>query len=167
MSRSLIYMRPLEVLSVRAEGNYASSVHQAWSRLFAWMDANELGAEVNIGYGLAHDDPRNVPAERCRYEACIEVPARVGAASIAELGRQVLPPGPYACERLTGSYDAMGAAVSHIRDQWVPRNGLDVDCKRPVITIYRNNPRYCPTEMLHADICLPIAFPDASTARVA
>ena len=44
--------------------------------------------------------------------------------------------------------------------------GLTVDHRRPVVTIYRNNPRYCPPEMLKADICLPI-LPPGTTAHPA
>ncbi len=157
MASSLIYIRPIPVVFVRAYGAYEQSVHRAWGRMFKWMDANGLGAEVDIGYGLAYDDPRTTPSERCRYEACITIPSQVPAERLAVLDKMLLPPGVYAKDRLTGSYESMGKMVTCIRDEWAPRHGLAVDRTRPVITIYRNNPRYCPAETLQADICLPIA----------
>lgn len=162
MVRSLIYVRPFAVVFVRAYGAYAKSVNLAWGRMFQWMDDNGLGAEVDVGYGLAHDDPRRTAPELCRYDACIALPKDVPAERLAELDRRILPPGVYAREQLTGSYEAMGDLVSCIRDDWVPRHGLAVDSGRPVMTIYRNSPRYFPANELRADICLPITAPTAS-----
>lgn len=164
LARSLVYLRPVEVVLVRARGPYADAVNKAWGRMFAWMDAHGLGAEVDIGYGLAHDDPRAVGPEACRYDACIPVPETVPPHALHDLQRLVLPSGVYARDLLTRSYDGMGHRLSAIRDEWVPRNGLVVDARRPVVTIYRNNPRYCPPEMLKADICLPIVAPAAAAA---
>lgn len=156
MARSLIYVRPVQVVCVRARGSYTQAVNEAWGRMFAWMDANGLGAEVDVGYGLAHDDPRITAAELCRYDACIPVPKAVPQEAMAELQHTTLPSGVYARDLLTQSYDGMGHMLAATRDDWVPRQGLTIDLSRPVITIYRNNPRYCPPEKLEAEICLPI-----------
>lgn len=151
---------------MRARGAYADTVNQAWGRMFSWMDANGLGAEVDIGYGLAHDDPRTTPPDLCRYDACIPVPAAVTQEALMQLQRMKLPSGVYARDLIVRSYDRMGAALASIRDEWAPRNGLCFDPSRPVVTIYRNNPRYCPPEMLKADICLPIV-PSAASHNAA
>lgn len=162
MARSLIYVRPVQVVFIRVHGGYPQTVDAAWGRMFAWMDANGLGAEVDVGYGLAHDDPRMTPAELCRYDACIPVPKAVPQEAMAELQHMTLPSGVYARDRLTQSYDGMGHRLAATRDEWVPRQGLTIDPNRPVITIYRNNPRFCPPEKLEAEICLPIMAPLAA-----
>jgi AraC family transcriptional regulator len=161
---SLEYIRPVDVVSIRAHGPYARSVNEAWQRMFAWMDTNRLGAEINVGYGLAHDDPRMGTSEHCRYDACIAVPSGIAAAALDELSRQTLPSGVYARGRLTGSYDRMGSLLAGLRDDWAPRNGLVVDKHRPIVTVYINNPRFCPPAELAADICLPIVV-DHSVAQ--
>lgn len=166
LARSLVYVRPVEVVFVRARGAYADAVNRAWGRMFSWMDANGLGAEVDIGYGLAHDNPRTMPPELCRYDACIPVPDTVPREVLMQLQHMKLPSGVYARDLLLRSYDRMGTVLASIRDEWVPRHGLSVDARRPVVTIYRNNPRYCPPEMLKADICLPIV-PSAAGHRAA
>lgn len=152
----LIYLRPTRLLYVRETGPYDQSIPLAWEKLFGWLDKNGLCASLGRGFGLARDNPRSVGHGKCRYDACVEVRAGLEGRALRELGVTTLPGGAYACRRLSGTYDRMRSIVANVYSEFEPLPGLCFDERRPVVSIYVDNPnRYFDCD-LRADVCVPI-----------
>ncbi|MCB1519524.1 MAG: GyrI-like domain-containing protein [Hyphomicrobiaceae bacterium] len=158
MASGFVYLRPTQLIYFRCHGNYAEASAKAWRMMFTWMEKQRLRGVVDRGYGLAHDDPRVVPAAKCRYDACIEMTSAIRPAALDGLGHQRLPSGAYARKRHVGSHDGLADALRHMRSTWSSRHGLEVSPTRPVVELYLDDPMYVRPERLRTDICLPISF---------
>ncbi|MFM1816604.1 MAG: hypothetical protein RLZ98_3299 [Pseudomonadota bacterium] len=124
--------------------------------MFEWLERRGFRDEVKVGYGLAHDDPRTIEADKCRYDACVELSRDAIASVGGEIRSQNLSGGAFVRSRVTGCYSNIAKTLSTIRDEWMPSQGLSVDAKRPVIAIYLSDPRFVVPEERKADICLPV-----------
>lgn len=153
----LVYLKPVPVVFFRAQGPYASSVGEAWARMFDWLDANGIRNATRVGYGLARDNPREVGHDKCRYDACVEVPSELDSKALEQVMTQRLSGGAYARQRHTGDYEKIREAIATIRDTWVSSSGLVIDSRRPLVTIYLRDPAFTTPENLKADICVPVA----------
>lgn len=157
MTTGLVYLRPIRVAFVRCYGPYAESSAEAWDTMFAWIEKHGLrNGELDRGYGLSQDNPAITPVEKCRYDACIELPISISELDASKLNRQTLPGGAYARQRHTGPYSELTDAIRSIRDDWVPTHGLGVDPNRPLVNIHLDDPAFCPVEKLRTDLCLPV-----------
>jgi len=158
MKTGFVYLRPTTLAYVRCHGVYADASKRAWRRLFDWMDRHELRGVVRTGYGLCHDDPRSVPANSCRYDACIELPDHLVPLAFEDIAFQRLPSGAYTRQRHVGPHESIGAVMSALRKQWCGNPNLVICCERPAVEIYLDDPLEVPPERLRTDICLPITF---------
>lgn len=156
MKFGFVYLRPLNVVYVRAMGPYALSSKSAWSRMYEWISGNDYTLSVCAGYGLLLDDPRVVPREQCRYEACIELTDSMRAALPEGFAVRRLPGGAYARHRHRGGAKGLSRVISEFRDSRVPAQGIVLDPRRPVIEVYFDNPYVVPEEQQRVDICLPV-----------
>lgn len=161
----LMYLRPARLISVRETGRYEDSIPKAWNRLSGWLDANGFHAALGRGYGLARDNPLQLGVEKCRYDACVLIPAQLEDKTPRELDVTILPGGAYACRRLSGSYDGMRSAVTNAYAEFTPLPGLCFDGNRPVVSIYLDNPRRFRDRDLRADICVPVIADDDELVR--
>lgn len=153
----LVYLRPVPVVYFRAIGPYATTVNAAWSSMFAWLDNFDLRKSAGRGYGLARDNPRVVGHEKCRYDACIEMPADLDPAALEHVLTQRLPGGAYARQRHVGHYENIRNVIVEMRDTWAPTAGLSIDSRRPIVTIYLSDPADVGPAQLKADVCLPVS----------
>lgn len=160
MKPSIVYLRPTYLVSYRAVGPYEESASAAWTLMFDWLDAHKLRGKVGRGFGFAHDDPRVTPPERCRYDACIDVPDGVSPATFEHMMPQRLPGGAYYRHRHVGSHSGISAAIRSIREMGIMRSGLMLAKGRPLLEIYLDDPKFCAREKLRTDLCLPVAFAD-------
>lgn len=168
MSNAFVYLRPLNLTFIRAQGPYAEASAEAWARVFDWLDKSGHRQSAGCGYGLMLDDPRTTPPEKCRYDACIEMADGFQDSISREFGFRRLPGGAYARRRHIGPAEGgVTGLVATLRDQWAPQNGLLIDTKRPVIEIYLDNPAKVPAEKRRIDICLPVAASARSEAPAA
>lgn len=158
MKLNFVYLRATNLVSCRAIGPYETSAKAAWAEMFAWLDESGLRGRVNRGFGLAHDDPRKVASERCRYDACIDVPDALPPTMWQHLMPQRLPGGAYTRFRHVGPHHEIGATISRIRNDWCPTTGTVPASDRPVVEIYLDDPGFCEPEKLRTDLCLPVAF---------
>lgn len=71
---------PCRVAYLRAVGPYgAERIPALWERFVGWMERRGLLTTDSLRLGIAHDSPRIVPPEQCRYDACLVVPAEFPA----------------------------------------------------------------------------------------
>jgi AraC family transcriptional regulator len=165
VSTGFVYLRPLNVAYIRVTGRYAQSSQEAWARMFAWLHESGMIRETGTGYGLLLDDPRVTPAEKCRYDACVELIDDFGRKLPEDFGIRRLPGGAYARSRHRTGKVGLSKVISSLRDEWAPERGLMPDTRRPVIEIYLDNPELVGDDKCRVDVCLPVvAVADSESA---
>lgn len=162
MKIGLLYLRPSRLTFVRVTGAYETTIPAAWEKMFAWLEKTGCNSSFGRGYGLARDNPNIVGADKCRYDACIELEPIFEERAIRELGAQTLPGGSYVRERRIGDYQDLCAQVANLHLAFEAPAGLTIDDKRPVVTIYLDDPRRMPPAELRSDFCVPVK---AKTSR--
>ena len=156
MKSGLLYLRPARLTFVRVTGPYATTVPAAWEKMFAWLEKHGCNSSFGRGYGLARDNPNSVGTEKCRYDACVQLEPIFEERAIRELGAQTLPGGSYVRERRTGGYEDLCNQVSTLHAAFEAPSGLIIDDKRPVVTIYLDDPRRMAAAELRSDFCIPV-----------
>lgn len=162
MLNRLVYLRPARLVYVRVTGAYDQSIPAAWAKLLAWVEQNGVGSSLGRGFGLARDNPQSVPANKCRYDACIVAEPQFEDRAMRELGVLTLPAGPYVRRREIGNYSEISARVAGLHASYEAPVGLKLDSNRPLVTIYLDDPRRFEPGQLRADLCIPVS---ASVAR--
>lgn len=156
MTTGFVYLRPVTVAAVRAQGPYSVSAAEAWKEMFAWLHRTGCIREVGTGYGLLLDDPRAMSASACRYDACVALPEEYRHLVPETFSIRRLPGGAYARRRHTGGVVGLAHTISELRNDWMPSQGLVVDTRRPVIEIYLDNPEHVAVEKQRIDVCMPV-----------
>jgi AraC family transcriptional regulator len=153
---NVIFIPPCQLAYVRMTGAYPASSVAAWQRLLDWLSARGHEVIGDVGFGLAIDDPRTVPAADLRYDACIRVPLTWTEADTHFVSLRKFRGGAFYKTRHVGSYSALGGVVSEARDVLVPREGLIHDLSRAVLTMYYSYPSATPAHEQVADVCIPV-----------
>lgn len=149
-------MRPQRLTYIRVTGPYDSAIPEAWTRMMNWLEKNGLHSPVGRGYGLARDNPQLVGAENCRYDACIPVMPLFEDRAAREMGLITLPAGPYTRLRHAGGYEPLRSLIGTLHGSFHAPDGLKLDERRPVVTIYLDDPRRMDPLDLRADVCIPV-----------
>ena len=156
MKSGLLYLRPSRLTYVRMTGAYETTIPAAWEKMFAWLEKIGCNSSFGRGYGLARDNPNTVGADKCRYDACIVLEPIFEERAIRELGAQMLPGGSYIRERRVGAYEDLCTQVAKLHASFEAQAGLILDERRPVVTIYLDDPRRMPPAELRSDFCVPV-----------
>ncbi len=157
MQTGLVYLRPSRLVYVRVTGAYENSIPAAWDKMLAWIDRNGISSPLGRGFGLARDNPQSVPANQCRYDACIVVEPHFEDRAMRELGILMLPGGPYVRRREVGNYNVIMTRVAGLHASFEAPTGLRLDDNRPLVTIYLDDPRRFEPGELRADMCVPVS----------
>lgn len=163
---SLVYLRPASLAYVRVTGPYETSIPKAWDLMFDWLDQHGFSTPHGRGFGLARDNPSIVGPAACRYDACITITPNLESRAMRELGIMTLPGGPFARIRRTGCYDNVRALVSDFYTTYQPPEGLRLDNRRPLVTIYFDDPRRVEPSDQRSEMCIPLTTEPASPATV-
>ena len=155
-----VYLRPANLICFRAVGPYSESAPRAWGQMFMWLDQQNLRGTVKRGFGLSHFDPRYTPSEKCRYEACIDLPEALPISAWEHMLPQKLPGGAYARYRHVGAHTELGGVISEIRNSWADNKDVVLASGRPLVEIYLDDPMFCPADKRRTDLCLPVAITD-------
>lgn len=156
VSSGFVYLRPVYVMFVRTNGAYASSAQRAWQHVFDWLDESRLRQSVTVGYGLLHDNPKEVAVDSCRYDACIEIPESLQSNIPAQFSVQKLPGGAFARMRHSGETSDLSTTIAELRDKWIPDSGLWLDPARPMLETYRQDSLVVGASKLKVDVCIPV-----------
>jgi AraC family transcriptional regulator len=154
MNVTLVDRPPVEVAYYRYTGPYGPAVGQFWFEQVApWMAANGLMGQVR--YGVSHDDPGITDADKCRYDACVELAP--GTVVSGQPHRTTLAGGRYACTRFEGTVDTINDAWRHLLRGWLPQSGLQLDA-RPFLEHYPVDATYDPdTGVFDCELCIPVS----------
>lgn len=156
LTGKVTFLKPAELAFVRMTGPYPTSSAAAWRVILDWIDKAGHVPIGHVGYGMALDDPRSVPAEELRYDACIIKPSTWTKEDAQNIHLKPFDGGAYLQVRHVGSYRELGLVVSEVRDAVVPRQGLLQDQSRALITMFYSYPTDTPPGEQIADICIPV-----------
>jgi len=153
MQVKIVELPAVKVAYMRHIGPYGPKIGEFWRTAFApWLNANGLLGEPCYGIGL--DDPSVTPPEKCRYDACVEVPREFTAGG--RVNTAELPGGLYAVTTFQGQPETIAATwVAMFRD-WLPKSGYQCDA-RPCFEYYgRNWSKNAETGEFSCDVCVPV-----------
>ena len=162
MNKGMVYLRPFRLVYTRVTGPYETAIPAAWGRMLGWLAKNGLQSPIGRGFGLARDNPAIVGPDHCRYDACVELDPYMEERAMRELAVQTMPGGSYLRLRQSGDYASITQAVSKLHQGFEAPAGLRLDDKRPLVTMYLDDPRRFDKQDLRADICFPVS---AKTGR--
>ena len=139
-----------------SKGVFAEHLNAAFQQVCGWVAGQGLFGPDTLVIGVPHDNPDVTPNDRCRYDACVTVPASVATAS-AEVDIQDLPGGRYAVQRLDVDDPAeIGRSVDAMYGGWLPRSGFQAD-DRPPLEIYYDSAEPGPKKRIVLDFCIPVS----------
>jgi len=153
MQVSIQQLPATRVAYMRHIGPYGPDVARFWSETFLpWRAAQ--GLEQAACFGIGHDDPSVARPDKCRYDACVAVPADFKAAAAVSLAE--LPGGRYAVARFEGRGSDISRAWTELLRDWLPASGLQID-GRPCFEHYPPGARHDPaTGVFECEICIPV-----------
>jgi AraC family transcriptional regulator len=148
---------PVDVACLRYTGPFGEPLGRFWRGVVAPRLADH-GLVDCPRYGVVLDDPRTTAPGRCRYDACVELPAGL---TLPDASRITIPGGRIAITTFKGTSASISAAwaefVAAVRAD--PTNRLDhgLDKSRHP---YEHYPRGAPydarTGVFSCELCLPL-----------
>ncbi|WP_085639335.1 MULTISPECIES: GyrI-like domain-containing protein [unclassified Pseudomonas] len=153
MEVRIIDLPKARVAYQRFIGPYGPAIGEFWRAAIApWMHSNGLSDQTC--YGIGYDDPSITPADKCRYDACVEVPAHFVAGG--QVDTQVLPGGRYAVAGFKGKTEGLANAWTWLTREWMPSSGLQCD-DRPCFERFEAATAFdVRTGEFSCDICIPV-----------
>ena len=153
MNVKLLDRQPTTVAYLRHLGPYGAPLSRFWQdTVYPWMVSNDLLNRPR--YGISHDDPGITAPEKCRYDACVEVPANFVATGKSFI--TTVPGGKYAAASFYGTASEIGAAWASLLRDWLPESGLQLDA-RPCFEYYPVDGKYDPkTGAFSCEIVVPV-----------
>lgn len=154
MNVRLVDRQPATVAYLRHVGPYGEPLSRFWMQTVApWVRENGLYGRAR--YGISHDDPSITDPQKCRYDACAEVPDGFVATRGALM--TTLPGGRYAALDFKGTAAQIGAAWTALLRDWLPSSGLQLDA-RPCFEHYPQGATFdTNTGVFDCEICIPVA----------
>ena len=154
MKVRLIDRTPTTVAYLRHTGAYGEPLSRFWQEtVYPWLATHGLLDQPR--YGISHDDPSITSPEKCRYDACVEVPPQFAPSGKAF--KTTLPGGRYAVLPFKGIVAEVPAAWTALLRDWLPSSGLQLD-GRPSFEHYPRGATYdAKTGAFDCEICIPVA----------
>jgi AraC family transcriptional regulator len=139
------------------DGYNSSKITKAFEKVIKWARARDLMGPQSLVLGIGLDNPEVTPLEKCRYDACVTVPA--GTKGEGEIGVYDIPQGKYAVCRVEGEYakinEQMMSHWQRLMSEWFPDSGYQPD-DRPCFEIYRETEAEFNAGKYVVDICEPV-----------
>jgi len=145
--------QPVKVAYQRYTGPFGEPLGRFWrTTVTPWLA--DHGLLDCPRYGVALDNPMNTPPEKCRYDACVELPPGL---DLPDAEQTTIAGGRYAVTHFRGTGAEIGAAwgaffVAALAD---PANRMDI--QRPPFEHYPRGALYdAKTGMFSCELCLPL-----------
>ena len=154
MKVKLIERMPVKVTYLRHVGPYGRPLSEFWQRtVYPWMMANDQLGQPR--YGISLDDPMITAADKCRYDAAVEVRGKITVPGISQT--TTIPGGKYAITAFRGTVDQIGSVRDAMLREWLPDSGMQLDA-RPFLEYYSTDAAFDPkTGVFSCDIAIPVA----------
>ena len=149
-STRIVRLAPMTVGFIRHLGPYEHVPPDHFTRLLAWNRRRAGGTPLLLG--IAHDAPGITPAEKIRFDCCVQVPAAFE--SRGDIACQQTADGEYAVTEYVGSWD-MGPAYRSIFDRLGARTDIEI-IGLPAIEIYRTTQFWQGDSIAHVSVAIPV-----------
>lgn len=153
MKIQIVERQPVQVVCLRYTGPYGEPLGRFWRHTVApWLA--DHGLVDCPRYGVALDDPAITPAENCRYDACVELPA---ALSLPEAAGRSIAGGRYAIACFKGTAASIGAAWADFFRAATSNGSHPLDPERLPMEHYPRGAAYdARTGIFCCELCLPL-----------
>ncbi len=140
------------------EGYKQDKIGKAFRKIMTWAGARDFINGNSLIIGISYDDPKITHADKCRYDACITIPAGIKAEG--EIGVKDIAPGKYAVYHAEWDFSDFGKKeFGRLWDDlyrvWLPESGYQPD-DRDCFEIYLDNPETNSGKKVSVDICMPV-----------
>jgi AraC family transcriptional regulator len=154
MKVKVIERKPAQVTYLRHIGPYGQPLFEFWRRtVYPWMAANNQLGQPR--YGISLDDPTITAADKCRYDAGVEVRGKITMPGNSQT--TTIPAGQYAVTAFRGTVDQIGRVWEAMLREWLPSSGLQLDA-RPFLEYYPTDASFdSKTGVFTCDIAIPVA----------
>jgi AraC family transcriptional regulator len=144
--------QPVKVACLRYTGPFGEPLGRFWrGTVTPWLA--DHGLVDCPRYGVTLDNPRDTPPEKCRYEACVELPRGLTLPDAAE---SIIPGGRYAVTRFRGTGAQIGAAWSEF-GHTLSGTGDRIDSQRHPFEHYPRGATYdVRSGVFSCELCLPL-----------
>jgi AraC family transcriptional regulator len=149
----IVERRPVKVAYLRYTGPMGPALERFWRATVApWLA--DHGLVDCPRYGVTLDDPAITPPERCRYDACVELPAGL---TLPDAEQTTIPGGRYAITNFKGTGAGIGAAWGAFI-QHAAGEERRLDPRRHCFEHYPRGAGFdARTGMFTCELCLPLA----------
>lgn len=154
MNVKVIQRRPIKVTYLRHIGPYGQPLSKFWQQaVYPWMAANDQSGQPR--YGISLDDPTVTAADKCRYDAGVEVRGKITVPGNSQ--STTIPGGQYAVTAFRGTVDQIGVVWEAMLREWLPSSGLQLDA-RPFLEYYPSDASFdSETGVFTCEIAIPVA----------
>jgi AraC family transcriptional regulator len=145
--------RPVKVAYLRYTGPFGEPLSRFWrSTVNFWLA--EHGVLDCPRYGVTLDNPMTTPPEKCRYDACVELPRGLTMGTAAE---STIAGGRYAVTHFKGTSAEIGAAWGDFIGATLADAAKRVDAQRPPFEHYPRGAAFdVKTGVFSCELCLPL-----------
>jgi AraC family transcriptional regulator len=154
MRIDIVDRAPVRVACLRYTGPFGLPLASFWrSKVGPWLA--EHGLLDCPRYGVALDDPSRTPPEKCRYDACVELPSGL---SLPDSPEATIDGGRYAVTHFKGTGATIGAAWGEFLRECLsdPARSLDPS-RRPFERYPRGAYLDARTGVFACELCLPVS----------
>jgi AraC family transcriptional regulator len=154
MKIDIVERQPVRVAYLRYTGPFGEALGRFWRVTVApWLVDHDLADCPR--YGVVIDDPHATPADKCRYDACVELPAGL---TLPDAEEKTIDGGRYAVTVFRG----VGAAIGPAWDTFVAAVHADraqhIDDSRPPFEHYPRGALYdARSGEFACELCVPLA----------
>ncbi len=138
------------VAYARALGPYDVSAGRAWESLCRWAGPRGLLRPDSVWIGISYDDPSITPAEKLRYDACVNVPESQEAEG--EIGVLTIPGGRHLVAHYRGNSAGIAAAYGEIYGVELPKHQMQ-PAESAAYERYLAEPQ---GDFFDMEICVPV-----------
>lgn len=148
-------LKPIPVIYARVDTGYdTGKIAAAFGSLYSFALGAKLIRRDSRSVGIGYDDPEYTPPGRCRYDACLEVPAGYEPGPGLPFNRRDIAGGAYATFGYSGRAEGFAGAWDSIFRDWVVEGDAVLD-DRPHIELYLPSERYL-EGLFETRLCLPV-----------
>lgn len=159
MNFSIADRQPVKVVYLRYTGPSGDpSIGRFWRMTVTpWLA--DHGLVDCPRFGMSLDNPRETPPERCRYDACVQLPDGL---SLPDAAETTIPGGRYAIANFKGTGSQIGAAWEQLGRAVSAAAAGRFDSQRYQIEHYPRGASYdARTGVFACELCLPLVVEPA------
>lgn len=134
MMISIKYIPECRIIYMRAVGPYGIDNALLMDRFKKWAEGEKLLDENSVLLGIAQDNPQEVKAAECRYDACLVVNEETRHINDS-INETVLESGTYLVLTIPHTAEAIQMAYGNL-NEIVKQQEVSIDISKPIIERY-------------------------------